>query len=372
MTEVATSHQVSRWLPILLGVFAVALGTYVSLTLLADNDWNPSAFVKFPGGVPEEMSYATEHLGEVIPADKLGHDGKFYFKQAMDPLYLTPDEHAYLLDRPAYRAQRMVYPTVAGGFGFFPADVTAWSMLVVNVLALGVGTWLTAVLALELGISAWFGLAFVLNPGILVSSFIDTGEVFAMVFFVGGALYLLRDRYMASAVFLTLAALSRESMILCAIGAVLFAWRGQRTVPKVLAMPFVASALWWLYVRFRLGYLEDGLQDTKAIGVPFKGFVEAIQTWVSEPGNTIDMILGVSLMVIAFLVAWRGWRYRSALGYLAGGFVVIAVLMVEGIWLNYFDASRALAPIITAYILMVPASTKSTDVRAANREVIRS
>jgi hypothetical protein len=356
MSRVTATTSGVRWLPIVLGVFAVAVGVYVSVTLLADSDWNPTVFIKFPGGVPEEMAYANEHLRDVVPADALGHDGKFYFKQAMDPFYLSPDEHAYLLDRPAYRAQRMVYPTLAGGFGLLPAQAIAWSMVVLNVLALGIGTWLTAILAIELGISGWFGLAFVLNPGVLVSSFIDTGEVFAMVFFVGGALFLLRERYLATAILLTLAALSRESMLLCALGAALYIWRTKRVVPKVLALPFVASAAWWLFLRSRLGYLETGLQDTKAIGVPFKGFIEAIQTWLSQPGNAIDMILGVSLMVIAFLVAWRGFRNSDMLGYLAGGFLIIAVLMVEGIWLNYFDASRALAPVITAYILMVPAS----------------
>ena len=347
----------SRLVPLIVGLVALGIGIYVSVTLLNENDWNPSTFIKFPAASPEEIAYGNEWLGEVVPAERLGHDGKFFFKQAMDPFYLSPDQHAYLLDRPAYRAQRMVYPTLAGGFGLLPPQAIAWNLLILNLLALGVGTWLTAILAQELGISAWLGLAFVLNPGVLVSSFIDTAEVLAMLFLIAGSLFLVRKRYLPSAVFLTLAALSRESMILCAIGAAFFVWQEKRVIPKVFALPFIASALWWLYVRTRLGYLEGGLQDTKALGAPFKGFYEAMVVWLNSPGSGASMIMGMTLLAISLLVAWRAVRYRSILGYLTGGFTLIAVLMVEGVWLNYFDASRVLAPVITAYILMVASST---------------
>jgi hypothetical protein len=358
--------------PILLGVFGLALGIWVTFSLLSDNSWNPSVFIKFPTISPEETEYGEELLGDVIPAGGLGHDGKYFFMQAMDPFYLEPDRHAVLLDRPTYRAQRMVYPTIASGFGLFSASTTAWSLLAVNLIALGIGTWLTGILAQQLGISAWFGLAFLLNPGVLVSAFIDTADLLALVFMLAGALYVLRERTVLAVSFLTLSALSRETMILATIGAIAYLWHTRRRVPVAYAIPFVATAAWWVYVRVRLGGLESGLQDTQALGLPFKGFYEALQTWLSTPGAEVDMMMGILLMVTSILVALRALKNRSLLGLMTAGFGLIAVLMVEAVWRFYFDASRALIPVVTVYVLTVAASRQDLKIRSDSGSIIRA
>jgi hypothetical protein len=252
----------------------------------------------------------------------------------------------------------MVYPTLAGGFGLFSPSATAWNLLVINLVALGIGTWLTSLLAKELGLSPWFGLAFLLNPGVLVSSMIDTAEVLAMLFVVAAALLLLRDRVVASAAFLTLAALTRETMLLATIGAIAYLWHTRRRVPGVFVVPFVATGAWWLFVRAKLGHLEEGIQDTEALGLPFKGFFDALETWLATPGSEVDVMMGVLLLVSSILVAFRAVKDRSLLGLMAAGFVVLAVLMVEAVWRFYFDASRALVPVLTVYILSVAASRK--------------
>ena len=342
--------------PILIGMIGIAIGLYVTVPLLAGNDWNPSTLIKFPELRPDQLAYGNEMLGEVVPAGGDGHDGKYYFMQAMDPFYLEPDSHAYLLDRPSYRAQRMVYPTLAGGFGLLPPMATAWSLWIVNIIAIGVGGWLTAKLALELGLSAWFGLAFVLNPGIVVSTLIDTAEVLALLFMVAGALYVLRERTWPAVTFLTLAALTRETMILASVGAIAFLWHEKRSVPWAYSVPFLASGVWWAYLHMRLAGIDVGLQDTAAIGAPFKGFFEAVQLWLAEPGSEPDMAMGALLLVISIFVAWRVVKHRSLLLMMTAGFTFVAVLMVQEVWRFYFDASRALVPLVTVYVLATAAS----------------
>jgi hypothetical protein len=351
-------------IPILVGLISLAVGLYISFPLLSDNDWDPSALIKFPELKPEQLEYGQRMLGDVVPAGGDGHDGKYYFMQAMDPFYQQPDDHAYLLDRPSYRAQRMIYPTIAGGFGLVPPLATAWSLWGVNMLALGIGGWLTARLALQLGLSAWFGLAFVFNPGILVSSIIDTAEVFAMVFFIASVLMLTRRRYTAGAVFLSLAALSRETMIVAAIGAIAYIWKTERKVPLVMGLPFLASAIWWVFLRFQIGYLDSGVQDVAAIGLPFQGFYEAMLRWLSRPDSSVDMMFGLILLVVSLLIVKHAWKTPSLLGYMTAGFALIAVTMVVDVWKFYFDASRALAPVFTAYVLMVPAAARQAKLEA--------
>ena len=58
----------------------------------------------------------------------------------MDPLFLNPDDHARFLDRPTYRSQRMLYPTLAGlARPLSGPDGVAWALAGLNVLAFGVG-----------------------------------------------------------------------------------------------------------------------------------------------------------------------------------------------------------------------------------------
>jgi hypothetical protein len=354
----SSTRRLNQLVPILIGLISLAVGLYISLPLLSGNDWDPSTLIKFPEARPEQLGYGQRMLGEVVPAGGDGHDGKYFFMQAMDPFYQQPDDHALLLDRPSYRAQRMIYPTIAGGFGLLPPLATAWSLWGVNMLALGIGGWLTARLALQLGISAWFGLAFVFNPGVLVSSIIDTADVFAMVFFIASALMLTRRRYTAGAVFLSLAALSRETMLVAAVGAIAFIWKTERKVPLIMGLPFLTSAIWWLFLRFQIGYLDTGVQDVAAIGFPFKGFYDAMVRWISRPDSSVDMMFGLILLVVSLLIVKHAWRRPSLLGYMTAGFALIAVVMVVDVWKFYFDASRALAPVFTAYVLMVPSAAK--------------
>ena len=349
------SPSLSRFIPLMLGVAAICLGWMMCASLLADNDWNPSVFVKFPEAKPAELAYGREVLGDVIPSGGFGHDGKFYFMQAMDPFFrppkTTPHTSIDHIPRPTHGLSDT-------GRRFWPAAGSSdrLDLLLLNIVALGIGTWLTALLARELGLSPWFGLAFLLNPGILVSSVIDTAEVLAMLFVVAAALLLIRQRLALSVVFLTLAALTRETMLLATVGAIAYVWHEKRSVPKVFAVPFVATGVWWLYVRLKLGHLDESVQDTKALGLPFKGFYEAFQLWISDPGSEVDLIMGIVLLVVSILVAIRAVTDRSLLGLMGAGFVLLALLMVEGVWRFYFDASRALVPVITIYILTVTAS----------------
>ncbi len=236
-----------------------------------------------------------------------------------------------------------------------PPIGTAWGLWVLNVAALGIGTWLTALLAREIGVSQWFGLAFLLNPGIIVSSVIDTAEVVALTFMIAGALFVLRERTGLAVTFLTLAAMSRETMIFATIGAIAYLWHKKRSVPWVYSLPFIALGAWWLYLRVRLGGLDSSIQDTQAIGVPFNGFIEAMQRWLAEPGSEVDMAMGVLLLVLSVSIAWRAVRHRNLLLLMTAGFSLVAVLMVEQVWRFYFDASRALVPLVTMYVLASPA-----------------
>ena len=355
-------------LTLLVAVLGFLFSGYLALTLLASSDWNPTVFLKFGVESPETV-YGEQRFDELVLAAHAGHDGKYYLIQASDPFYLDPSEHARYLDRPSYRAQRMLYPTVAGLFGLLPPLGIAWSLLLVNLVSVGIGTYLTSLLARQLGLSPWFGLAFALNPGIFISATLDTAEVMATAAVVGSVLLFLRGRELASSVVMTLAVLARESMVIAAFGLIAYVALEKRRLNWHSVLPLLVPASWWLYLRARIGYLSPEIQDTAAIGPPFEGFVDAMRFWTENPGNSGDMLTGFVLLALSGLVIYRALRHRGLLPLVVAGFGLLSILMSRPVWEAYFDATRVLAPLLTFYLLMVPVGRGSGSRRENPRPV---
>lgn len=352
---------------ILVAVVGAVIGGALVGRLLHEFEWNPTATIKFGEAFVEQNEYAEGLLGEIVVAPEAGHDGKFFFSQAMDPFYLEPEVHAIYLDRPSYRAQRMLYPTVASIGGLLPPMGTAWGLIVVSVIALGLGTAATALVAREMRLSAWFGLAFALNPGVFIVLYIDSSGILALAGLMFGVYFVMRGRLTAAAIALVVAVLTRETMLIGAVGLAAFWYRENRRMPRLVIPSVVALAGWWLYVHWRL---DDALtQDTQALGLPFVGFAQAFQRWISEPDRRSDLLIGVVLLVASMGILIRAIRTPTALGWSVAGFAFLGILLSEPVWYRYFDSSRAMAPMLTAYVLLIPAAAKTSQSEAPLRDI---
>lgn len=340
----------TRRLLVTVGLVAAGFSVLVVGRLLAAYDFNPTTTIKFGEVFPEQNEYAEALLGDVVLAPMAGHDGKFFFVQAMDPFYLEPDVHAVYLDRPSYRAQRMAYPTVASLGGLLSPEGTAWGLIVANVVALVIGTIYTGLTAARMGATPWLGLAFLLNPGLIVDLTIDGAGIVAMAAMMAGVYYVLRDRMWWAAIALSVAALGRETMLIAVFGLAVFVFFKKRRVEWRMGIPVAAVAVWWLYVHWRL---EAGLaQDTQALGLPFQGFVEALQGWVGSSDAMLDLLVGCFLLGISVTVVFRTLKSPTAMGASVAGFALLGISLSEPVWRNWFDSSRALAPVLTAFILL--------------------
>ena len=337
-------------------IFAALVSIVLVGRLLARNDFDPSTTIKFGEVSVEQNRYATDLLGEIVLAPMAGHDGKFFFSQAMDPFYLEPDVHAVHLDRPSYRAQRMAYPTLASIGGLLSADATAWGLIVVNVVAMAAGTAFTGLTAMRIGLSPWFGLAFVANPGMIVDLGIDGAGVVALAAMMAAVYYMLGDAIWPAAVALSVASLARETMLIAVAGLACFYWYKWRQITWPLMLSVVAVGGWWGYVHWRL---DDGLaQDIQALDWPFVGFIDAFESWMNTPGSWADLAVGGVLLLVSAVVLIRSIRTPTALGWAVGGFAFLGLIMSEPVWENWFDSARALAPVLTGYILLGPAMAR--------------
>jgi hypothetical protein len=335
---------------VVVGLIGVLIGMLVAVRVLSSEDWDPTALIALGAESETTLDYAIERLGDVSARSAQGHDGKFFFVQANDPLHLDPDTHAANLDRPTYRAQRMLYPLLAGGAGLFTPVAVAWGMIVVNIVALGIGSWAIAEFARGEGWSPWWGLAFCLNIGMISEMSIGGAGIVAFAAAAWGLVAVQRDRPMWAAVAFTAAVLSREAMLLVVAGAAFWYWRTHRRIPWAwLLAPVIAAAGWAGYLRLRLGGLEVDVASIQEIGLPFVGFAQAAQTWMDRP---LNLVTGITVLAVLLLFSVRALGSRLLLAWGAIGFVPLAIVFTQQVWLSYFDITRAIAPALTAWAIV--------------------
>jgi hypothetical protein len=331
---------------VLMGAIGLAIGAAFVLRLLVPEGLDPTMFLGEGDGKPIQRVYAERLLGEVRSRPGAGHDGKFFFAQANDPWFLDPEAHAAVLDRPLYRARRMLYPTLAGGFGLFPPGVVVWSLIVVNVFALGVGGMAAARIASASGLTGWLALAVPLNVGLIFEVAIDGAGVVAFACCLLGVWALLADRWWLAACMFAGAALGREVMLAFAAGICGLVWLDRRTVPwRLLVVPVVTLTAWSLYLWVRLGDVHGTGGAPRVLDLPFVGAVGAVGSWLRDPFS-----LAVNALIVAAMVAFfvLGTRSRHPLAWGALPFVPLAAFLAESVWIEPFDLARAVVPVFTA------------------------
>jgi hypothetical protein len=248
--------------------------------------------------------------------------------------------------------------------GLLDTEALVWSMVVVNLVAVGVGTWATALLAEDLGGSRWWGLAFALNVGLLSELAIDGAGLLATAAAMWAMVMVRRGESMAAALLMSAAVLSREAMLLAVAGLALWLWREKRrsAAATLVAVPVGFALAWAIYVRLRLEG-GPGLSEIQEIGWPFVGFVGAAEGWLEDP---LNLVLGIAILLLlgAFVLRTIRGNQLVACGFV--GFVPLAILFTRQVWQNYFDITRAIAPIITAFVLVAFAKPRSPRIETAD------
>ena len=264
---------------------------------------------------------------------------------------LHPDENADLIDRPVYRTQRMLYPLLASAGGLLDGWGVVWGLIIVNLLGIALGTWATSKLAMSLGGNPWLGLAFALNPGVVFELVIDGAGALGWALAVLGVWLLIEGKYSGAVVALAGAVLAREAMILVALGLAVRLWRKDRgRALAMVAWPALAALLWAMWVRFQLG-VPLLTSQSEEIGLPFVGLARAIPRWIEQPGE--NLLFGAFVIALLLVAAMQAKRRPSFVSYSTLGFVVLAPFLTRQVWLNYFDITRAVAPLFTTFVLIV-------------------
>jgi len=304
--------------------------------------------------------------------DRSGYDGQFFYYIALDPVHARDYMHEGSLGSPAYRYTRILYPMLARLLSLGNKTLIPFMLLLINLVSLGVATWICGLWLRRHGLSAWWAGLYGLFPGMMFALQHDLAEPLSYAL-AAGAMYLfdpLRPRrLLASAALFSLAALARETTLVLAIpfGIALLSDRwgrragdrvtaGRRTARALLYLAGVAGplALYKLFLLWWLGSLGFAAGSAPA-GVPFGGLTAR---WPFDPAV---VFLVVAIVVPGLLAA------TAALVTLVIGprppevWALLLAVLVNVVFLNAFSYSaysgtgRLSGSIVLAMLFSLPA-----------------
>ena len=290
----------------------------------------------------------------------IGFDGQFAYFIAVDPV----NARSYM-DSPAYRYTRIVYPLTASALALGQADLVPYTLVLLNLAMIGVGTLALAAWLRRKGVAAWYAAVYGFYPGVLIALQRDVTEIMAYGL-VAVAIYLFdfarRPLVWASVVF-AIAILTRETAAIFAIGygvSLLFDGEGNRLqrVRRNMrrAALFLAACLvpMLLYKIFLLLWIGSLGFDAHIERVPFGGIL-AWYPW--KPGQVAEIQIVIIPAVICGLAAlWallRGVR-RVETWMLLANVLILVVFLERPAFNDISSAGRISTGVALAAVLALP------------------
>jgi hypothetical protein len=355
------------------GLTLVAYGVFV-LSRLADFDFDPSAFV-VAGDVLVDPSQAPEGL-RVLP-NSAGYDGQFFYRLALDPWTSDAEAFGILLDMPAYRQQRILYPALAWLLATGRPEWTPAMLILVNWLGLGVIGWLGAALARRSGVHPAWGLLLPFFPGFLLVLARDLSEIVAAALILAGVLCLKRDRAPVAALAFSAAVLAREVALLVPLSAAAVELLGlgvgrKRRLGQVLwlTLPVAVLAAWNWHLWQVWGVIGSLHHGGGLLVAPLQGLFRFAYEYL-PPANGREALFVVEIGYVLLgtvLVASAAVRHsldrRVGLAWLVN--LALLSCLSWYVWLEDWGFMRAYVPChVLGAVLLITSGSRGRGPRWA-------
>jgi hypothetical protein len=274
-------------------------------------------------GDPMALATIGTRYSQGDPDGSEGYDGQFAYYIASDPL-----NGWQRCDVPAYRYQRILYPLLARLLALGQESLIPYTLPLLNLIALGMGTWLTERILVRYRMSHWYAVTYGLYAGQLMSVRLDLNEPLAHALVQAAILAAERSRWSGrhapdgsglawATLFFALAALAKETTLVYVAGYLLFLfarrhWRRLAGLALGVGTPFLAwQAVLWAW----LGSPGIGSGGAGATGwelLPFRGLWSVAEIDLRVLG--LLALVMVPLAVIPSLLSlwaagrdlWRG------------------------------------------------------------------
>ena len=209
-----------------------------------------------------------------------GYDGQFFYRLALDPSDHSKAAYGVTLDHPKYRAQRIVYPSVAwllslGG----KRELVPFALVLANMLGFLLLFFLFRQLASDFNVPSYYRYFPILIAGLWMALARDLSEILTILFFAGTVYYSIRNQIWLMAIAMFLAMFTRDTAVIAlsvyvlCYGIYLLKSEGfnLQVIGKgvVLLMPFVLLVLWKIILRDTIPQEPTG----QLTALPFQGLV---------------------------------------------------------------------------------------------------
>jgi hypothetical protein len=295
----------------------VVLGLTLAYTyiILALHAWSPMAFVNLV-----DRSTVTK------PGQSLGYDGQFFYEIAKDPLNAWQ-----VVDVAAYRYQRILYPLLAAVLSLGQVAWIPWTLLLINLIAIPLGTYLMEITLVYQRVSRWYALIYGLSIGTMISLRLDVAEPLAFLLVQAALLAILRQKPWQGALWFALASLTRETTLLFAGGYVLY---------LIFQKKFLQAALWSLgtgalfilwHVVLKIWLGSWGIGAGGALATPLE--VIPYHGWWGVAATNLSIFALISTIVFPLAIL------PSLLSLGASAWALIHRIWTPVVWVLFLNAA---------------------------------
>jgi hypothetical protein len=337
LNPLSTPNRASWLSPAVLkpALAAALLSALLVLALSLAHGGNVSALMMLPDDGPCPRALGVPK-GVVVFTEE-GYDGYLYY-------YIARDLSLVHGCAGGKRYQRILYPLLVWLLALGRDSLIPLMMSLVNVLAIGAGTWLMAVWLAELGRSPWLALFYGLSLGhVLVIQYALPGAV-ALLFSLAGAFaYLRRERVVLASALFTLALLARETSVLLLAPLTIWTLYKRRLKDMIVLGLALAPYLAWigaLWLRFgSLEMMESNISNVTPDLEGLRLFLSKIDfhSGLRELLRTASSLpyLGFVLLCLG-LGAWRlpksGSDQERLWSWMLVFISLASLILAEGMW----------------------------------------
>jgi hypothetical protein len=344
---------------------ATALLGVLWLTLLVRHHGDITGFIEF-GRYFAAAIHPPAHAA--VPPG-FGYDGQYFWRMAVSPLLADHAVVNALSAHQQYRAQRMMYPTLAWLLAGGQRALVPYTLQLVGFASVIALVALLASTARRRALSAWWGFAG-LMPGMYLGMARDLADPLSVTLAVATFVALDRRRLSLAAVAAAAAVLSRETMLFIPLALTAALVLGRIGVPDplkprplpagtwmVAATSFGAYIAWQAYATVRLGAVPAFATPSGQFGAPLATFPHQIaQTALDAGGGGQHLLLALAnplylagIVAASALAVWALIRRGDAIAICATLFALVAVSQTYG---DHWSYTRATAPLFALVALI--------------------
>ena len=316
------------WITLRPAFVVAAFYGVIVVALLASHAWDPRFFATV-GPQWERHDPGLRKQG----------DGRIYYEFASDPVETAAR-------RARFRTARILYPAVAHVLALGRASLVGWTLLLVNVLSIVLGTAILQRLLERRGLPGWAALGYGLWGGLGVALLHGTAEPVAYLCVLAGLAAQDRGRPMLAGMAYLGGLLGRETTGALA-APYLLAGRGAR---PAVALGVAAAWVVWLAVVAVAG-IGPLLQPGIGLRLPLVSY--SATRWLDLPPTLLFLVLP-ALAVLGWAVGALRVRPADASVWAAGVNALLVVWLPPRTTELFWHGGRLSTGLVAATLVCVP------------------